>query len=257
MPLHDLWNYRDLLFLLVWRDIKVRYKQTTLGAAWAILQPVLLMAVFTLFFGKLAGVPSDGVPYPLFAYAGLLPWTFFAGAVTNSTNSIVGNASLITKVYFPRVFIPGAVVLGGLMDLFIAAVFLLFLMGFSGLRPTWRILALPALVVLTILVSLAVGLITSALNVKYRDVRYVVPFLVQFWMFVTPVIYPASLVPTRWRWALVLNPVAGLVGGYRSAFLGMTFDAVGLTAATLAAVVLFVVGSIFFRQMERNFADVI
>src|ERR1700686_5124718 len=202
LRLRDLWSYRELLYFLTWRDIKVRYKQTVLGASWAIIQPLFTMLLFTLFFGRLAGLPSDGIPYPIFAYAGLLPWTFFSNAVTNSGNSLVGSSNLITKVYFPRMIIPGAAVGAGLVDFAIAFVVLAALMIYYGIALTPSLLALPLLLALTALLALGVGMWTSALNVKYRDVRYALPFVIQLWMFASPIIYPASLMPQKWRWGL-------------------------------------------------------
>src|SRR5437660_12885532 len=202
LNLKDLWVYRELLYFLTWRDIKVRYKQTLLGASWAIIQPFFTMLLFTLFFGKLAHVPSDGVPYPIFAYAGLLPWMFFSNAVTNSGNSLVGSANLITKVYFPRVVIPAAAVMAGLVDFFFAFLTLIALMFYYRVPPSTSLLALPGLVLLTATLALAVGMWMSALNVKYRDVRYALPFLIQLWMFASPIIYPSSMVPAKWHWLM-------------------------------------------------------
>src|SRR5947207_378757 len=220
LKLHELWEYRELLYFLIWRDIKVRYKQTVLGAAWAIIQPFFMMVVFSLFFGYLARVPSDGIPYPIFAYCALLPWQLFAHALTESSNSLVANERLITKVYFPRLVIPISAVLGGLLDFAIAFVILLLMMAYYGVRPTWAIVTLPAFLLLAMLTALGVGLWLSALNVKYRDVRYTITFLTQFWMFATPVAYPASIVPARWRVFYGLNPMAGVVEGFRWAMLG-------------------------------------
>src|SRR5205085_10522467 len=205
LKLNELWDYRELLYFLTWRDVKVRYKQTVLGAAWAIIQPLFTMLIFTLFFGRFAGVPSDGVPYPLFAYAGLLPWIFFSNAVTNSGNSLVGSANLITKVYFPRMIIPGAAVAAGLVDFAIAFGILIVLMIYYGIGFSWSLLMLPALVLLTALLALGVGMWMSALNVKYRDIRYALPFLIQLWMFASPIIYPLTIVPARWKWLLHLQ----------------------------------------------------
>src|SRR6266480_1407555 len=199
VELRDLWAYRELLYFLTWRDVKVRYKQTELGVAWAIIQPLLTMLIFTIFFGRLAGVPSDNIPYPLFAYAGLLPWTFFANAISNSGNSLVGNANLITKVYFPRMIVPGAAVAAGLVDFAIASVILVLLMIYYGVSLRWTVLMFPVLVLMTTLLALGVGMWLSALNVKYRDVRFALPFAVQLWLFVSPVIYPISFLPQRWR----------------------------------------------------------
>lgn len=254
----ELWVYRELLVFLVWRDIKVRYKQTLLGAAWAILQPLLTTLVFTLFFGVLAGVGSDGVPYPVFAYAGLLPWTFFANSVTQSSNSLVGNANLITKVYFPRIIIPSAAVGAGLVDFAIAFVVLVGLMIYYRVSVTWGALMLPVLALHLTLFSIAIGMWLSALNVKYRDIRFVLPFLIQLWMFVSPVIYPASMIPERWRWLMLLNPLTGIVENFRAAlFVQKQFEWVSL-GISMASTVLMLLYSIYsFRRMEKHFADVI
>ena len=256
--LRELWDYRELLYFLTWRDIKVRYKQTALGAAWAVIQPFFMMVVFSLFFGKLAGVPSDGIPYPVFAFCGLLPWQLFAHALTESSNSLVGNQNLITKVYFPRLVVPIAAVLGGVVDFAIAFVILLVMMLYFGIVPGWAIVTLPLFIVLAITTALAVGLWLSALNVKYRDVRYTMNFLIQFWLFATPVAYPSSLIPEQWRWAYGLNPMAGVVEGFRWALLGKTDPPGALLAVSIAVVVLLLIGGLYyFRKMEQEFADVV
>jgi lipopolysaccharide transport system permease protein len=257
IDLRELWAHRDLLYFLAWRDVKLRYKQTVLGAAWAILQPLLTMVVFTILFGRLARVPSEGHPYAIFSYAGLLPWTFFSSAVANSGNSLVGNANLITKVYFPRLVIPGAAVCASLVDFAIAAAILLAMMPYYGVAFHPTLFMLPALVALTMLIATAVGTWMSALNVKYRDVRYALPFLLQIWMFVTPVIYPVSFVPARWRWVLLLNPMTGAIEGFRAAIFGTSFDwpALAASAAIMSAVLIY--AAYAFKQMEREFADVI
>jgi len=256
--LRELWEYRELLYFLTWRDIKVRYKQTALGAAWAVMQPFFMMVVFSLFFGKLAGVPSDGIPYPVFAFCGLLPWQLFAHALTESSNSLVGNQNLITKVYFPRLVVPIAAVLGGVVDFAIAFVILLVMMLYFGIVPGWAIVTLPLFIVLAVTTALAVGLWLSALNVKYRDVRYTMNFLVQFWLFATPVAYPSSLIPEQWRWAYGLNPMAGVVEGFRWALLGKTDPPGALLAVSIAVVVLLLIGGLYyFRKMEQEFADVV
>lgn len=258
LNLKDLWVYRELLYFLTWRDIKVRYKQTVLGAAWAIIQPLSTMLLFTLFFGKLGHIPSDGVPYPIFAYAGLLPWMFFSNAVTNSGNSLVGSSNLITKVYFPRMIIPGAAVGAGLVDFAIAFVILIALMIYYGVAVTWGIVMLPVLVILTTLLALGVGMWISALNVKYRDIRYALPFLVQLWMFASPVIYPASLMPQKWRWILWLNPLTGIIEGFRSSLFGVNkFDWTGLSLSTVITLGVLVYSAYDFRRMEKVFADVV
>jgi lipopolysaccharide transport system permease protein len=256
--LRELWVYRELLVFLVWRDIKVRYKQTLLGAAWAILQPVLTTLVFTLFFGVLAGIDSDNVPYPVFAYAGLLPWTFFANSVTLSSNSLVGNANLITKVYFPRIIIPSAAVGAGLVDFAIAFIVLVGMMIYYSVGLTWSTLMLPLLALHITLFSIAVGMWLSALNVKYRDIRFVLPFLIQLWMFVSPVIYPASMVPQKWRWLLMLNPLTGIIENFRAAlFVQKQFEWLSL-GVSMGITVLMLIYSIYsFRRMEKHFADVI
>ena len=257
LNLRDLWAYRELLYFLTWRDVKVRYKQTVLGAAWAIIQPLFTMLIFTLFFGKLAGLPSDGIPYPLFAYAGLLPWMFFSNAVTSSGNSLVGSANLITKVYFPRMIIPGAAVGAGLVDFAIAFVLLVALMIYYGVQVTWAILLLPILVLLVTLLALGVGMWMSAMNVKYRDIRYALPFLIQLWMFGSPIIYPLSMVPEKWHWLMALNPLTGIIEGFRSSLFGRPIDwsILGISTGVTFAVLIY--SAYTFRRMERTFADVV
>ena len=264
LQLKELWQYRELLYFLVWRDIKVRYKQTVLGAAWAILQPLATAVVFTLFFGRLAGIGSDGLPYPLFSYAGLLMWTFFAQGLAQSSASVVGSANLITKVYFPRLVIPLAAVLSGLLDLAVATPLLGVMMAYYKIWPGAAIVAVPLVLLLALLAATGVGLWLAALNVEYRDVRYVVPFLVQLWLFVTPVIYPASVVAPHLEklgvpgWALGLNPMAGVVEGFRWAMLGRGTAPISLVAASaIVALVLCVTGALYFRSVERSFADVV
>jgi len=253
----DLWAHRDLFWFLAWRDVKVRYKQTVLGVSWAVLQPVLTMIIFTLLFGRLAHVPSEGEPYPIFVYAGLLPWNFFSTAVTNSSNSLVGNATLITKVYFPRLVIPGATVGAALVDFAIATTVLLAMMFYYGVAVGWSILMALPLVVLVTLVAIAVGMWMSALNVKYRDVRYALPFLMQIWLYVTPVIYPVSFIPRQWRWMLLLNPMTGVIEGFRSAFFARPFEWSALGASTVLTLALLAYAVFSFRRMEREFADII
>ena len=253
----ELWAYRELLYVLTMRDIKVRYKQTVLGFAWAIIQPVMMMVVFSIFFGGLAKMPSDGFPYPIFVYAALLPWTFFANSITNSANSLVGSANLVSKVYFPRLIIPLSSVGSALVDFAIAGAVLLLLMLYYGVSWTSNLLMAPILVAAAALTALGVGTFLAALNVAYRDFRYVVPFLVQFWMFATPVVYPASLVPREWQWALYLNPMAGVIEGFRSAFLGSAFDVPGMLVSLAIAAILFAAGIAYFGKVERRFADII
>jgi lipopolysaccharide transport system permease protein len=264
LGLHDIWTYRELLYFLIWRDVKIRYKQTVLGASWAILQPLLTMVVFTIFFGGLAKVGSDGLPYPIFSFAGLLPWTFFAQGLGQSSNSVVGSSGLITKVYFPRLVIPISSVLGGLVDFAVAFVVLIGMMAYYGIWPGMAVLWLPLLLLLATGASLGIGLWLSALSVEYRDVRFVVPFFVQLWLFVTPVIYPASKVVEKLdqlglpTWLYGLNPMAGVVEGFRWALLGTgTLHASVLVASSLVASLLLVSGAFYFRRMERGFADVI
>jgi lipopolysaccharide transport system permease protein len=257
LELRDLWAFRDLLYFLMWRDVKVRYKQTALGVAWAIIQPLFTMLIFTLFFGRLAGVPSDNIPYPVFAYAGLLPWTFFANAITNSGNSLVGSANLITKVYFPRMIIPAAAIAAGLVDLGISFVVLIPLMIYYHISLSWSALMFPFVVFLTALLALGVGMWLSALNVKYRDVRFALPFLVQLWMFVSPVIYPASFLPPRFRWLLALNPMTGIIEAYRSSLFGHAFNWSALATSAVITVAVLAYSSYAFHRMEKNFADII
>lgn len=258
LGLKELWEHRELLFFLVWRDIKVRYKQTVLGVAWAILQPLLTMLVFSLFFGRLAKVPSDGVPYPLFAFAALVPWMFFANGLQQSSNSLVGSSNLITKVYFPRLAIPIASVMSGILDLALSGVMLGILIGINKRMPTGNVIWLPAFVLLAFSTSLGVGLWLSALNVRYRDVRYAVPFLTQFWLFATPIAYPSSLLSEPWHTLFGLNPMVGVVEGFRWAILG-TRSSVGpvLALSAVASILLLLSGLYYFRKTEASFADVV
>ncbi len=258
LKLPELWLYRELLYFLVWRDIKVRYKQTALGAAWAIIQPFFTMLVFTLFFGKLANIQSDGIPYALFSYTALVPWTFFANGLSQSADSLVGSANLIKKVYFPRLVVPLAAVLSGVVDFALAFVVLIGMMLYYGIAPTLNVIWLPALLLLALITALGVGLWLSALNVEFRDVRYVVPFLVQLWLFATPIAYPSSLLPEPWRTIYGLNPMAGVVEGFRWALLGAnTAPGPMVLVSALAAVAILVSGAYYFRRMEKTFADVV
>jgi len=257
LSLKDIWAYRELLFFLTWRDVKVRYKQTALGAAWAILQPLFMMVIFTIFFGRLAGVGSSGIPYPLFALAGLVPWTFFSNAITASGNSLVGSAHLITKVYFPRLIVPAAAMLAGLVDFLLAFLLLCLLMLYYRVTLTVQILFLPVLVLLTALFSLGVGTWMSALNVKYRDVRFALPFLIQLWLFVSSVILPSSSIPPKYRWLLLLNPMSGIIEGYRSALFGLPFDWPALSVATVLTLLVLLYAIYAFARVERSFADII
>lgn len=258
LDLKDLWKYQELLYFLSWRDIKVRYKQTVLGAAWAIIQPFFTMVVFSLFFGKLAKIPSDGIPYPLFAYAALVPWTMFANGLSQSADSLVGSANLIKKVYFPRLVIPISSVLSGLVDFVLAFVVLLGMMLYYGLVPTLNVIWLPFFVILALVTSLGTGFWLSAMNVQFRDVRYTIPFLIQLWLFATPIAYPSSLLAEPWRTVYGLNPMVGVVEGFRWALLG-THTAPGSTilVSAIVAATLLVTGAFYFRRMEKTFADVV
>lgn len=258
LQLKELYAYRELLYFLIWRDVKVRYKQTALGAAWAIIQPFFTMLVFSLFFGRLAKMQSDGLPYPVFAYAALVPWTFFAQGLSQASDSLVGSANLIRKVYFPRLAIPVGTVAGGVVDFALAFGVLLLLMFYYGVRPGWQIVWLPLLLLLALVTALGVGLWLSALNVKFRDVKYVVPFVTQFWMFLTPIAYPSSLLPEVWRPVYALNPMVGVVEGFRWALLG-TDTAPGpmLGVSATVALLLLASGAFVFRRMEKSFADLV
>lgn len=255
--LKDIWAYRELLFFLTWRDVKVRYKQTLLGAAWAILQPLFMMIIFTIFFGRLAGVDSAGIPYPVFALAGLVPWTFFSNTITASGNSLVGSAHLVTKVYFPRLIVPAAAMLAGLVDFVLAFVLLIILMLYYRVSLTMQVFFLPVLVLLTALFGLGVGTWMSALNVKYRDVRFALPFLIQLWLFLSSVILPSSSVPEKWRWILLLNPMSGIIEGYRAALFGLPFDWLALGVAAFLTLLMLFYAVYSFGKAERTFADII
>jgi len=253
-----LWEYRELLYFFCWRDVRVRYKQTALGATWALIQPFMTMVVFSIVFGRLAKVPSEGVPYPIFAFCGLLPWQLFTFALSETSNSLVGHAHLITKVYFPRLIVPIAGLLTGLVDFGIAFAFLIGMMFYYRVPITTKVLVLPALLVFALLTSVAVGLWLSALNVKYRDVRHLLPFLTQFWLYATPVAYPSSMFPARWRFLLGLNPMAGVVEGFRWALLGTPHMDFRLMMVSIASVIVLLVGGIvYFDRMESTFADLV
>ncbi len=257
LDLKELWAYRELLGVLTMRDVKVRYKQTALGATWAIIQPFMTMVVFSIFFGRLAKIPSDDLPYPIFVYTALLPWTFFANAVSTSASSVVGSAQLVSKVYFPRLIIPLSSVGAGLVDFAVASSILLLMMLYYDIGWTIHLLVGPLLIFAVIFTALGVGTLLAAVTVAYRDFRYVVPFMVQFWLFATPVVYPASLVPERWQWLLFLNPMAGLIEGFRSVFLGRPFDVSAIAISSTVAVIVFVWGIAYFERVERRFADII
>jgi lipopolysaccharide transport system permease protein len=256
--LGEIWEYRELLYFLVWRDIKVRYKQTVLGAAWAVIQPFFTMIVFSIFFGTLARIPSDGVPYPIFAFAALLPWQLFANALSTAGGSLVAEQKLITKVYFPRLIVPTSAVLGGMADFAVAFLLLLAMMVFFGITPTWHIVVLPGLILLALATALAAGLWLAALNAQYRDFRYTIPFLTQFWLFLSPVAYPTSLVPQQYRLLYGLNPMAGVIDGFRWALLG-TDNPPGAMLGVSAAIVALMLtsGLYYFRRTEKTFADIV
>jgi homopolymeric O-antigen transport system permease protein len=258
LPFGELWDFRELIYFFVWRDIKIRYKQTAIGAAWAVLQPLLTMLIFSLFFGRLAHIPSEGLPYPIFYYSALLPWMYFAAAMQNATSTIVENQRVITKVYFPRLALPLASILSGLVDFGVSFLMFVVLMIYYGIRPTTAVIWFPAFILLAILTALGVGLWLSALNALYRDVRYVLPFLVQFWLFASPVAYPASLVPPKWRWLYGLNPMAGVIEGVRWSLTGHTSSPGRLIFVSAAAVlVLLVSGLAYFQKVETTVADVV
>jgi lipopolysaccharide transport system permease protein len=257
LDLRHLLAYRDVLWILVWRDIKVRYKQTALGAAWAILQPFSAMLVFTLFLGRLAGVPSDGLPYPLFVYAGLLPWLFVSNAIASAANSLIENPRLVTQVYFPRIVIPAAAVLAALVDFFIAAGVMAVLQACFGVTPDWRLALFPMVVALATLLAFAIGTWVAALNVRFRDFRYLLPFALQLWMFATPIVYPASLVPAEWRWVVFVNPMAGIVEGARSTLFGRPLEVHAITVSGIATAILLVTAFITFYRQEQRFADML
>ena len=253
----ELWQYRELLYFFVWRDVKIRYKQTALGFLWAIIQPLCLMVVFTLFFGGLAKIPSEGIPYPLFSFAALIPWTLFAEGLTRSSTSMVSNANIITKVYFPRLIIPLSSILSPLVDFAIAFVILILMMAYFGFVPTIAIVLLPFFILLAIMTSLAVGLWLSALNVKYRDFQYTIPFLIQVWLFASPVVYPASMLPQSWQLVYALNPMVGVIEGFRWALLGTNPPEAMILVSVVAVIVLLIGGLFYFKRMEQYFADVV
>lgn len=254
----ELLDYRDLFYFLVTRDIKVRYKQTVLGGLWAIIQPFFLMVVFSLFFGLLAKVPSDGIPYPIFSYSAMIAWTYFSSSLSGASNSLVTEAGLISKVYFPRMIAPLAPILAGLLDFAISFIILIALMLYYHIYPTIMVLTLPLLIILIMLCSSGTGMFLAALNIKYRDIRYVIPFLVQFWMFASPVVYPVSLVPEKYRLIYAINPMSGIIEGFRSALLGtVAFPTRMLLISAVISVIVFIVGALYFKRTERYFADII
>jgi len=256
--LSEIWRSREILYFLAWRDVKVRYKQAVLGVAWAVLQPLFTMVIFTFFFGRLAAIPSDGVPYPLFSYSALLLWTYFAVTLSQVGNSLISNSSLITKIYFPRVLLPGAAALGGLLDLLVSSLFLVAMMIYYRAAPHWTILLTPLFVAETVLLVMGAGMLLAALNVRFRDVKYTIPFLTQIGLFVTPVIYPVSFLPHRYQWLLVLNPMAGVIEGFRGCLLGVGTINWELVAASWAVtLLLLLIGGLHFRSTERIFADIV
>ena len=256
--LSELWRYRELLYFFAWREVKVRYKQAALGASWAILQPLLGTVVFTLFFGRLAGIDTHGIPYPIFVYCALMPWTYFAAVLPQAGNSLISNSNLITKVYFPRVLLPASGAVAGLLDFAISAIVLVVLMAYYQVRPGWSLLLLPVLIVALVIVTLGLSLLLGALNVRYRDVKYVIPFLLQLGLFCTPVIYPATLVPARLQPLMVLNPFLGIIEGFRaSLFPGQSFSSWSIAMSLTVSLLLFAVGVSYFRRTERTFADII
>jgi lipopolysaccharide transport system permease protein len=258
LPFRELWLYRELLYFFVWRDVKIRYKQTVIGAAWAVLQPLLLMIVFTLFFGRLAHIPTDGLPYPVFYYSALLPWMYFAASLQSATSTIVDNQRVITKVYFPRLDLPLSAVLSGLVDFAISFLMFVAIMAYYHVRPTASLIWLPAFLLLTVLTALGAGLWLSALNAIYRDVRYVVPFLVQFWLFASPLVYPSSRVPEKWRGMYGLNPMAGVIEGFRWSLTGHGKPSARLLSESVIVVALLVLsGLAYFQKMETTVADVV
>ncbi len=257
LNLREIWAYRGLLYFLTWRDLKVRYKQTLLGVVWVVMQPLLTTLVFTVVLGKLARVPSDGIPYPVFVYTGMLAWTFFSGAVGSSSNSLVGNAQMITKVYFPRLIIPIAAIGGRLVDFGVAFIILIGLMVYYDIAVTWNLLLLPVLAVVIALLALGIGMWTSALNVKYRDVTVLLPVFLQVWMYASPVVYPTSLIPPEWRRIFMLNPLTGIIESFRAAVFGRGFSGRAFALSVAFTLVLLVYAAFSFRRMEKNFADII
>lgn len=254
----EFWHYRELLYFLAWREVKVRYKQAALGAAWAIIQPLFTMIIFTLFFGRLAGVPSDGIPYPLFSFCALVPWTYFAGTLGLAGNSLVSNATLVTKVYFPRVLLPSATVISGMLDFLIGSVFLVLMMIYYHVRPGWQLLFLPVFVIAMMLLALGISLLLAAINVRYRDVKYALPFIIQIWLFVTPIIYPVTFLPAKYQKILAFNPMAGIVEGMRACLFSarqMPWKLVGISFSV--TLVVLIVGAVYFRKTEKTFADIV
>ena len=253
-----LWEYRELGYILIWRDITVRYKQTAIGVAWVILQPLITMMIFTAIFGIMAKMPSDGIWYPVFSLTALLPWTYFSQAVTRAGESVVVNAKIVSKIYFPRLWLPLAMVVSPLVDLALSMVLLFGLLFYAGIPLTWKVVTLPVFILLAMLTALGLSLFTSAMNAKYRDVGHAIPFVIQIWMYLSPIVYPVSLVPERWRWIYGLNPMAGVIEGFRWALLGRTApDPIVMVESLVVLVLVIIAGLVYFRQMERQFADII
>lgn len=258
LGLDDLWRYRELLFFIAWRDIKVRYKQTVIGILWAIIQPFMTMIVFTVFFGRLANLPTDGLPAPIFYYAGLIPWTFFSGGIRAASNSLIEGSNMVKKVYFPRMVMPIGAIISLIIDFLLAFLLLIGMMIFVGLLPTWNIIWLPLLLLLAFITALGIGLWFSALNVQFRDIRYALPFLIQIWLFITPVVYPASILNDKWRAVYALNPMVGVVEGFRWALLATdTRPGLSIIISSIMAFILLLSGAFYFKRVERTFADVI
>jgi lipopolysaccharide transport system permease protein len=253
-----LWEYRELGYILIWRDITVRYKQTAIGVAWVILQPLITMMIFTAIFGIMAKMPSDGIWYPVFSLTALLPWTYFSQAVTRAGESVVVNAKIVSKIYFPRLWLPLAMVVSPLVDFALSMVLLFGLLFYAGIPLTWKVVTLPVFILLAMLTALGLSLFTSAMNAKYRDVGHAIPFVIQIWMYLSPIVYPVSLVPERWRWIYGLNPMAGVIEGFRWALLGRTApDPIVMVESLVVLVLVIIAGLVYFRQMERQFADII
>jgi lipopolysaccharide transport system permease protein len=254
----EFWHYRELLYFLAWREVKVRYKQAALGAAWAIIQPLFTMIIFTLFFGRLAAMPSEGIPYPLFSFCALVPWTYFAGTLGLAGNSLVSNANLVTKVYFPRVLLPAATVISGMLDFLIGSIFLFFMMIYYHVKPGWQLLFVPVFILHMMLLALGISLLLAAINVRYRDVKYALPFIIQIWLFVTPIIYPVSFLPAKYQKILAFNPMAGIVEGMRACLFAahqMPWKLVEISWAV--TLFLLIVGAVYFRKTEKTFADIV
>lgn len=255
--LHDIWAHRELLYFLTWRDIKVKYKQTAMGAAWAIIQPLFMVIVFAVFFGVFMEVPTDGMPHLVFFYCGLMPWVFFSTSISISSSSLISNTNLITKIYFPRTIIPIATIASGLPDLLITVAILLGVVFYYQIALTWHVLMLPAMLLLTMWLAAAFGVWLAALTVRYRDIRHALPFVIQLWFFITPIIYPLSVVPEKWHWAMYLNPMTGIVEGIRSAIVGKNFNWTAIEFSIVIALLIFVASIHAFRRLEKSFADIL